>query len=317
MVREELWNAIVRQFPNWHVQILDADVAETVEFYFNNVVPLNNIDRIAAMLSYYIYITDWLNDITMAGGVHTFHKPVLVNWKGNLMLCYNVKTYLMCYNGWYYTISETLYGTHQICTPVERLDDLMLVSGCSDWKPFIHALSIVNVLGKYTTNQLHNFLNFSNATEDALNDFFISTCGVAEKDFNFWYGVLFKQYKSNTPPRFDWERTFVLTTGNGSVLVTVSKEALAVSNYIGDMYYTTQLNIPDFVWDVYPHLHELTIDWFIGTCFGALLGLQGVNVSTTKMMCTVPCSFIDDHKCSEFSEAIEYLHGLMDAAVRA
>lgn len=29
-----------------------------------------------------------------------------------------------------------------------------------------------------TTKQLHNFLNFSKPTDDALNDFFISTCGV-------------------------------------------------------------------------------------------------------------------------------------------
>lgn len=316
MLREELWNAIVRQFPNWKEQ-LDIDFAETIEYYFNNIVPLNNTDRMAVLLPYYVYITDWLNDITMAGGIRTFHKPVLVNWNGTPVLCYNVKTYLMCYRGWYYVISETIQGTKQICCPVERLDDLTLVSGCPTWKPFIHALSIVNVLGKYTTKQLHNFLNFDNATDDALNEFFISTCSDTERDFNFWYAILFKQYKDTTAPRFNWERTFVLTTENGSVLVTVSKEALAVTNYIGDMYYTTQLNIPGFVWDVYPNLHELTTDWFIGTCFGALLGLHGVNVSATKMICTVPSSFIDGHKCSTFAEAISYLRGLMDEAKRA
>lgn len=131
------------------------------------------------------------------------------------------------------------------------------------------------------------------------------------------WNAIVRQYKDTTAPRFNWERTFVLTTENGSVLVTVSKEALAVTNYIGDMYYTTQLNIPGFVRDVYPKLHELTTDWFIGTCFGALLGLHGVNVSATKMICTVPSSFIDGHRCSTFAEAISYLKGLMDEAKRA
>lgn len=317
MLREELWNAIVKQFPNWKEQ-LDGDVAETVYYYFNNVIPSVNIARAQAMLQCYKDINDWLDDLTMSNGLHTFHKPVLVNWNDIPVLCFNVKTYLMCYRGWYYALSETIQGTKLICEPSERLDGLLIASSNLDWRLFVNALSIINVLGKYTTSQLHNFLNFSNPdTVDALNQFFMQVCRDDRKDFNFWYATLFKQYKSQKPPRFSSERTFVINTENGSILATVSKEAIAVSNYIGDTYYTTQIDLPSFVWNIYFDMHEMTAEWFVSTCLKALCGLHGVNTNFNKMVCTVPCSFIDDHECSTFNEAVKYLQDLMNNMMRA